>query len=271
MSSPVGYSNTPERLGSVWLVAIIVWLGIMVATPIALWLLGDPVFPLLASLGVLAQLIAVLLTLAQTWSIKRVISIFVAVSVLTWGLEVLGVLTGFPFGSYTYTNKLQPQIAGVPLLIPLAWLMMLAPAWGLSSAILHSISKRLGKYYWIIYSALSGLAFTAWYLYLDPQMVSRDLWTWLESGRYFGIPMVNFFGWWLGSSLITMLIRPNNIQAFHLWLIYALTWLLQAIGMGIFWGQAGAALAGLIGMGLFVLLAYQGLRRDHGRMLELLT
>ena len=47
-----------------------------------------------------------------------------------WTAEAIGSKTGFPFGAYHYTDRLQPQLLGVPLLIPLAWLMMLPARMG---------------------------------------------------------------------------------------------------------------------------------------------
>src|SRR5690349_9168331 len=44
-------------------------------------------------------------------------------------VEALGVATGFPFGPYTYTGTLGPIIAGVPVVVPLAWTWMAWPAW----------------------------------------------------------------------------------------------------------------------------------------------
>ena len=41
-------------------------------------------------------------------------------------LEYLGVLTGFPFGSYRYTGVLTPELPGsVPLAIGFAWLLVI--------------------------------------------------------------------------------------------------------------------------------------------------
>ncbi|PWU58349.1 carotenoid biosynthesis protein, partial [Micromonospora globispora] len=54
------------------------------------------------------------------------------VAVATGGgfaIEALGVATGFPFGSYDYSGQLGPKLAGVPLIIPLAWTWMAWPAW----------------------------------------------------------------------------------------------------------------------------------------------
>ncbi|MFG1777284.1 carotenoid biosynthesis protein [Micromonospora sp. NPDC049048] len=46
-----------------------------------------------------------------------------------FAIEALGVATGFPFGSYDYSGELGPKLAGVPLIIPLAWTWMAWPAW----------------------------------------------------------------------------------------------------------------------------------------------
>jgi putative membrane protein len=48
---------------------------------------------------------------------------------LAWGVEHVGVQTGFPFGRYRYTSMLQPQLLEVvPLAIPFAWLMVVLGA-----------------------------------------------------------------------------------------------------------------------------------------------
>jgi putative membrane protein len=231
--------------------ALGVWLAVWIATPIGLWLWGQGVFPALASLGVLAQAAVTLLALRLGKSLLWVAGVALAVGLFTWAVEWLGSSTGIPFGRYHYTALLQPQILGVPLLIPLAWLMMLLPAWGVTELILGRRANPL------LFSALAGLAFTVWDLYLDPQMVARGLWVWEAPGGYFGIPWVNFAGWWLSAFVITLLVRPRGLPVRPLLLIYTLTWVFQAVGLGIFWGQPGPALAGFAGMGLFAALGWR--------------
>ena len=214
---------------------------------------GEKGFAALATAGVLSQLSAVLIVLAGIYPIPRIARVGILVLVLTWAAEYLGVKTGIPFGRYQYTPLLQPQFGGVPLLVPLAWLMMLPPAWAIVSRIV-SPRKRL------FFAAASGLAFTAWDLFLDPQMVANGLWAWDQPGQYFGIPLSNFLGWWLVSTLITLLINPlemNDTAARLLAVIYTLTWLLQAAGLAIFWNLPLPALCGLIGMGAFTLFFWQ--------------
>jgi lycopene cyclase domain-containing protein len=241
----------------VWLGSLLLWLGVLIATPIVLWVSGETWFPLLAGLGVLAQFVATLLGLALGWSGRRILATLALVALFTWLVEAVGQATGLPFGRYAYTPALQPQLAGVPLLIPLAWMMMLAPAWAVAESILRPLRTRLGRLYWPAFAALTGLAFTAWDLYLDPQMVARGLWVWDPPGGYFGIPWSNYFGWWVSAALITLLVRPGGLPRFPLFIIYALTGVFQAIGLGIFWGQPGPALAGFVGMGVFALLAWR--------------
>ncbi len=42
--------------------------------------------------------------------------------------EAVGVATGSPFGHYAYTGTLGPELLGVPVVVPLAWVMMAWPA-----------------------------------------------------------------------------------------------------------------------------------------------
>ena len=227
----------------------------MIGTPIVLWTLGDGVFSAISTLGVLAQALAALLAVRIGKSTRWIAGAFLVVGVGAWGAEAVGASTGFPFGNYHYTDLLQPQVGGVPLLIPLAWWMMLAPSWGVAGAILLPWQQRLGRGYPLAFAALAGAVMAAWDLYLDPQMVSRGLWVWDQPSGYFGIPWVNYGGWWLVAALLTLAIRPTGLPRIRLIVIYALTCALQAIGLGIFWGQPGPALVGFLVMGGLIILA----------------
>ncbi len=199
------------RLATLWRLSLILWVGLLIATPISLWIAGDETFPRMATLGVLAQVGATTLALASGWTLARLTWVLVIVLCGTLGIEALGAATGFPFGAYSYADTIPPQLAGVPLIIPAAWFMMLAPAWAVSDAILgRRLERRSGRYA-LLHAALAGLAFTAWDLYLDPQMVARGLWAWEVSGGYFGIPWANFLGWWLSATLLTLVTRPRQL------------------------------------------------------------
>jgi hypothetical protein len=122
-----------------------------------------------------------------------------------------------------------------------AWLMMLPPAWAIGQAVAGG--QRL------LFIAASALAFTAWDLFLDPQMVSWQLWLWDQPGGYFGIPWVNYLGWFGAAAVITAIAAPPPPPVGQLGLIYAITWLLETVGLGVFWRQPRPALCGFLGMG----------------------
>jgi putative membrane protein len=249
-------TNQLGRKSSLWFASLALWLVVLIATPISIWLVGEDSFVLMAALGVIVQGAATLFALISGWPTGRVLGAVATVFGGAWVVEALGSATGFPFGAYEYTDALQPQLAGVPLIIPLAWLMMLVPAWAVAEAILARSHERLGRWYAPLHAAVAGAAFTAWDLYLDPQMVAHELWIWEEPGGFFGIPWINFVGWWLAAILLTLLIRPKRLPHQRLMVIYTLTWAFQAIGLGIFWGQPGPAAIGFLGMGVFVVWSW---------------
>lgn len=231
---------------------LVAWVLALLAMPIAQWIVGYPGLIAGVILGVLLQAALAVSFLAQASGVRRTALTVLVVVVVAWGSEALGSKTGFPFGAYDYTATLQPQLLGVPLLIPLAWLMMLPPAWAVAQRITGRASGP-------VFVVVSALAFTAWDLFLDPQMVHWGLWVWEEGGAYFGIPLVNFAGWLLVSGVITALARPPALPQKPLIIIYALTWIIETVGQVVFWGLYGPAAFGFVGMGVFVWLAWRKL------------
>ena len=174
--------------------------------------------------------------------------------------EIVGVHTGIPFSTYAYTDALQPQLAGVPIVIPLAWAMMAYPAWRVGELIGTSPLTRA--------LAAAG-ALTAWDVALDPQMVGLGIWEWPNGGLYHGIPLVNFlgwfavglilFGWW---ALAERGVRPRSaplVDALGV-ALYAWTWIGETVAHALFFEGAGVAMASFLAMGVFAVPAILRLR-----------
>jgi lycopene beta-cyclase len=240
--SSSGWRNGPRGL-------LIAWLACMISLPIIQWVAGERALIAGVVVSVVLQASLVVLLLYDGAGARRTAAVVATVIVAGWAAEAIGSKTGFPFGAYHYTDRLQPQLLGVPLLIPLAWLMMLPPAW----AVAQRITRRSRG---LLFVAVSALAFTAWDLYLDPQMVNWGLWAWDQPGEYLGIPLVNYAGWFLVAALITLVARPPVLPTGPLFVVYALTWVIEAVGLVLFWQLYGAAVAGFAGMGLFVAAAW---------------
>lgn len=231
-------------------VLTVVWVLVMISIPIVRWVVGDAVLHWGVIVSVILQAAAVLAILRHAWPARTLLRVLALVIPTSWLIEYIGSSTGIPFGAYSYTETLQPQLLGVPLIIPLAWLMMLPPAW----AVAQAITRRSAG---IAFVAAASLAFTAWDFFLDPQMVGWGYWVWAQPGGYFGIPWVNFLGWTLSAALLTVLARPAQLPLTALRIIYTVTWALQTIGQLLFWGMPGPALVGGVVMGVFAVAAWR--------------
>ena len=130
----------------------------------------------------------------ESWAgALRLLGLVLGVSLL---FESVGVATGLVYGPYHYTLKLGPRFLGlVPYLIPVAWFMMSYPSFVIADRLVPSGWKRCQRLLGV--SAVGALAMTAWDLVMDPVMVAGGHWIWDVDGAYHGIPLQNFWGWWL--------------------------------------------------------------------------
>jgi putative membrane protein len=130
---------------------------------------------------------------ARRWGGRRALTSAVAVAGLTAGVEQLGARRGVPFGPYRYTGALGPAIGGIPVAVPLAWFAMAVPARETAHALRATALAR---------AVVGASCLTAWDLFLDPQMVGEGYWVWSRPGRYRGIPLSNFAGWFVTGLLV---------------------------------------------------------------------
>ena len=243
-----------ERINPWYVILFVVWLLSMITLPIVKWIWGVSAVEWGVILSVLWQTSLIITVLAGSWGIVQTFRVVMIVTVTTLAAEAVGTATGFPFGSYSYTNKLQPQVAHVPLLIPLAWLMMLPVAW----AVAYKVTGTMSGWRFV---TLSAVAMTAWDLFLDPQMVAWGFWVWEQPGGYFGIPWQNFLGWLLTAGLATILARPAHLPTGILLAVYVAVWILETIGLLFFWGLPGPALVGSVVMGSLIYLVWRAEQR----------
>jgi len=164
--------------------------------------------------------------------------------------ESVGVLTGLVYGPYHYTTKLGYLFLGlVPLIIPVAWFMMMYPSLVVADWLIPAQARSRT----VLVAAVGAIIMTAWDVVMDPMMVQGGNWIWEVDGAYFGIPLQNFFGWWL-TTFVTFLVffwlaKPNfprtNDAAFdRLTIILYVITALGNISGALITGLGGPALAG---------------------------
>ena len=184
----------------------------------------------------------------------------IAIGVLAFAIEVLGVHTHVPFGHYAYDGGLGPSLAGVPLLIGLAWTMMAAPALYAARQIAdRTIPGAAPNVRRAATVGIVALALAGWDLFLDPQMVADGYWHWFsESAALQGIPWTNLLGWLVAGTLIGAVAdavlppaeAPTAPRDALPLALFAWTYVGSILVNAAFLDRPGIALDGGIGMGL---------------------
>lgn len=127
---------------------------------------------------------------------KRALVLLGFVFGVSLAFESIGVATGVVYGPYHYTDKLGPKFLNlVPYLIAVAWFMMMYPSYVIADRLVGD--KLAGWKRFLLLAVVGGLIMTAWDVVMDPLMVRGGHWVWEINGGYFGVPLQNFWGWWL--------------------------------------------------------------------------
>lgn len=147
---------------------------------------------------VLEGIIAVLwIADAYTW--RRAFAFAIVVLPLAFMVEFVGVTTGLPFGRYHYTDALIPSVAGrVPAPITCAWLMIVVGALCAARAYMRRAS--------VLATALIAAALaTGLDACLEPTAFHvKAYWLWEGGGQYYGIPLLNFAGWFVAALIVAL-------------------------------------------------------------------
>ncbi|SNT22449.1 carotenoid biosynthesis protein [Rhodococcoides kyotonense] len=161
-----------------------------------------------AVVGFLAA--AVLTHAAVTRGVAWASVLFVTTAGIGILAEIVGTATGFPFGSYFYaTDRLGPDILGVPAVVPLAWTAGFYPIRCAVTYVLErsSLSPGRQRRHRIVATALGMVG---WDLYLDTQMVTDGQWTWTSDIAGLpgipSIPVSNYLGWFVTALVMAVVV-----------------------------------------------------------------
>ncbi|HEY0507744.1 MAG TPA: carotenoid biosynthesis protein [Blastococcus sp.] len=138
---------------------------------------------------------------------RTALGLLLLVAAMSVTFESLGLATGYPYGSYRYSDTLGPTLLGVPFLVPLAWLMMTWPSWVLAERLARP--ARPGRSA-AVRVALAAAVFAGWDVVLDPQMVQAGYWTWEHPSPGLPgidtVPLTNLAGWLLAGVVLMLLL-----------------------------------------------------------------
>jgi putative membrane protein len=115
---------------------------------------------------------------------KRLLLWILITIAFTLSAEIVGVKTGYIFGSYSYGEVLGPKILGVPFIVGFNWVLVILGALSISKNIFMNIYAR---------SFIAGVLAVAFDLFLEPVAAALGYWNW--SGG--NIPIINYTSWFL--------------------------------------------------------------------------
>ena len=184
---------------------------------------------------------------------RRAARSLLALAAFGYGVEALGVVTGFPYGPFHYGDALGGRIFGlVPYLLPVSYAPLVIGAVAASWR-----SELQSRALWILRSALLLVLIDG---VLDPAAASLGFWVWPEGGAYYGVPLSNYAGWLLSGFLASaLLLAAGRWRAAPppALLDSAVITLSFWIGVSLF---SGLAFPALLGVALFAYLLH---RRAH--------
>jgi putative membrane protein len=164
-------------------------------------------------LKVLTAILA-LFSLTHAWYSlggRLTLAFFGLSAAIAWAYEQAGVLTGLVYGAYHYTDYLGGKLGEVPLLIPLAWFMMIYPSYIVANLAIEGrpLGTPPGTVRLVRLAAASAIVMTVWDLVIDPILSGPSVkaWIWETGGPYFGIPIQNYAGWLLTTFTVFLAYR----------------------------------------------------------------
>ena len=164
-----------------------------------------PIAPIAAALTIGVGFVAVF---HEIWSLNKAAAYWMLplALVLSAGIELVGLTTGFPFGRYTYTDRWQPTVVVghlfFPVLLPFAWLLVVG------SATVICARKR----YYALWAA--GLA-TLIDFGMEPVMTGPlRYWVWLKHGPLpGGAALLNPVGWFVTALAVSALLSRLKVES----------------------------------------------------------
>jgi uncharacterized membrane protein len=185
--------NTFSRLR--WWLIILFFLFIVLMT--LTYFINNPLLISIDSILVTAFLfIIAVLHGIKRYGIKNMVVFFLITFIVSYSFENLSILTGFPFGFYHYSSSL--GVLTVPLVIIFAYFAMGYLSWMLAHILTGQYGNKIKGIQVFIVPLIAAFIMVMWDLTIDPiSSTLQKLWVWHEPGAYFGVPISNFFGWFL--------------------------------------------------------------------------
>jgi uncharacterized membrane protein len=127
---------------------------------------------------------------------RLLLSFATSVFLVGWVFESLSILTGFPFGSYHYTELMAPFLGHVPVFVMPAYCLMGYVAWSMARILVGRLQGGADRVLRWVCPLVAAALMVVWDLSMDPLRATvEQRWVWRGGGTHFGVPLENYLGW----------------------------------------------------------------------------
>ena len=160
---------------------------------------------------------------------KKALIILGGLGLFAIAIETFAIKTGIPYGQFSYGEGLGGKILGVtPWTIAFAFPPLLLLGFWFGKKFSNSIGR--------IVAITAGITvFTD--IVLDPAAVSMGMWSWNDPGFYYGVPLINYFGWLvtatLGALLLYLLWGKTPVKQHLTYSGLAILWFWSWVNIGL--------------------------------------
>jgi len=177
-----------------------------------------------------------------------------------YGIEIVGVLTGLPYGEFTYAIDLGPMLFGtVPVGLPVFFVPLVLNSYLLGLLLLGERAERTAVRLLTVITLVLAID-----LVLDPGAVAIGFWLYPDGGFYYGVPWTNYAGWVLSATVSVALLDLAFSRSAVLERLRRCEFVLDdLVSFVILWGTINLIYLNWIPVAIAALLAGSLLRTDR--------
>ena len=162
---------------------------------------------------------------------KVLMQLVLTLSIVGLAIEYIGLVTGLPYGQFVYTGHLGYKLFGIlPWTVGLSWMPLVIGSVALAYTTTRNKVARI---------LLPIIFLVAFDLLLDPLAVHFGMWSYVQGGAYYGVPLQNFFGWivsgFIGSAICYFFLNTATVSLYELgysFLLSIVFWSIIALKLG---------------------------------------
>lgn len=212
--------------------------------------------PVAAAVAIVAFALPTYIGVLRLKGFGRGLVTLVGLGVFTLAVLTAAVKTGLPFDKFHFGDAL-----GYKLLDAAPWTLAFAYPPLLLGA--FWLARKVTDSKWaILLTTLFALGIN---IVLDPALTRMQLWSWETAGPFYGVPVLNFAGWfgvWLvGSLLLTRLWGDTPTKRSLGYSLFAIVWFWAGVNLGL--QQWLPGILGVVAGGMVIILMWNEKRRER--------